>query len=342
VTRSVGNEPTGGGSGETILALLRDSDGESLSGEDISRTLKVSRSAVWKQIKSLRGLGYEISAEPSKGYRLVSAPDRLILPEIAAGLKVNTLGKNIVCLTETVSTNAVAFRMAEDGAAEGCVVIADCQTGGKGRMGRTWVSPPGVNFYCSIIVRPPIKPMAAPQLTFLSVVAVARSIELLTGLAPRIKWPNDLLLNGKKVAGLLNEMSAETDKVNFVVLGIGVNLNMRADQFPPELRHPATSILLETGKSISRVAFTRTLLQELDAIYALFLAEGYAPVRKEWLERSRLTGEQVTVKDNGIVQSGIVAGIDEYGALLLETADGKVIQILSGDVSIGGVSAAGN
>lgn len=342
MTRNTGSELPVGGSCEKILSLLRGSSGAALSGEEISREMKVSRSAVWKQIKALRGLGYDITAEPSKGYRLLSAPDRLILSEIAVGLHVSRLGSKIVCLDETVSTNAVAFRLAEDGAAEGCAVIADCQTGGKGRMGRIWASPPGVNLYCSVIVRPPLQPMAAPQLTFLSVVAVARSIESLTGLTPRIKWPNDILLNGKKVAGLLNEMSAETDKVNFVVLGIGVNLNMRADQFPDDLRHPATSTLLETGRSVSRVVFARTLLHELDAIYGLFLAEGYAPVRKEWLEISRLDGEQVTVTDNGVVQSGIVVGIDEYGALLLETAAGKVVQILSGDVTIGGASAAGN
>lgn len=342
MSREAGSTCQLGESAGMILSILREQAGEPLSGEDISRRLKVSRSAIWKQIKNLRELGYEISAEPSRGYRLLSSPDRLIPPELSAGLNVRRLGREIICLDEAVSTNAVAFRLAEDGAVEGCTVIADCQTSGKGRLGRVWVSPPGVNLYCSVIVRPPLQPMAAPQLTFLSVVAVARTIEQVTGLSPRIKWPNDILLSGKKVAGLLNEMSAETDKVNFVVLGIGVNLNMRADQFPPELRHPATSTLIETGKGVSRVVFARRLLQELDSIYSLFLEEGYAPVRREWLERSRLAGEQVTVTDNGTIQSGVVTGIDEYGALLLKSPSGAIIQILSGDVTIGGASAACN
>src|SRR6185369_1092234 len=217
-----------------------------------------------------------------------------------------------------------------EGAEEGTTLIADFQSGGKGRLGRIWASPQGVNLYCSVILRPEIKPVAAPQLTFLSAVAVARAIERLTDLKPRIKWPNDILIEGKKVAGLLNEMSAETDKVNFVVLGIGVNINMRAEQFPADLRHPATSLFLEAGKTISRTVFTRALLEELDDLYREFIREGYAPVRKAWLEKSRLEGAFVTVTDNGLSRSGRVRGIDEYGALILENGE----QILSGDVVI--------
>src|SRR6185369_17974712 len=147
-------------------------------------------------------------------------------------------------LGETGSTNADAFRLAEEGAAEGTVVLADTQSGGKGRLGRIWSSPPGVNLYCSVILRPSVKPYEAPQLTFLSAVAVARAIEQATGLKPEIKWPNDVLIGGRKVAGLLNEMSAETDRINFVILGLGVNLNMTTAQFPHDLRHPATSLFL--------------------------------------------------------------------------------------------------
>lgn len=315
-----------------ILALLYDSDAVFLSGEELSRTLDISRSAVWKQIKSLRALGFTISAEASRGYKLVASPDRLHASSVSHLLTSLRIGKKIVSLAETVSTNAVAFKMAEAGAEEGSVVIAECQTGGKGRLGRKWASPAGVNLYCSIILRPPIQPVAAPQLTFLSVIAAARAIEQLTPLKPRIKWPNDILLNGKKVAGLLNEMSAETDKVNFVILGIGVNLNMSAEQFPEDLRHPATSLYIETGEKVDRTVFTRTMLQELDSLYSTFLAEGYAQARSEWLKRSRLEGATVTVTDNNTVRTGKVIGIDEYGALLLDSGE----QILSGDVVLGG------
>lgn len=317
---------------ERILSLLYESKAPFISGEELSRTLNVSRSAVWKQIKALRELGFIINAETTRGYRLISSPDRLLASLITPLLKSERIGKKIISVQETVSTNSVAFRMAEDGAEEGSVVVAECQTAGKGRLGRKWASPPGVNLYCSIILRPPIQPVAAPQLTFLSVVAVARAIEQLTTLQARIKWPNDILVDGKKVAGLLNEMSAETDKVNFVILGIGVNLNMTAEQFPAELRHPATSLFIESGVKVDRTGFIVVLLQELDSLYATFLSQGYAPARREWLERSRLEGVMVTVTDNNSVRSGRVTGIDEYGALLLDSGE----KILAGDVAIGG------
>jgi len=332
VSESVHSDSFSQGTADRILSLLYESNAPFISGEELSRSLDVSRSAVWKQIKALRAAGFMISAEPSRGYRLISSPDRLIASLLAHLLKSGLIGKKITTFQETVSTNAVAFRMAEDGAEEGSVVIADSQTGGKGRLGRTWSSPAGVNLYCSVILRPPIQPVAAPQLTFLSVIAVARAIEQLLPIQTRIKWPNDILVDGKKVAGLLNEMSAETDKVNFVILGIGVNLNMTQEQFPDNLRHPATSLYIETGVKVDRTSFARVLLQELDSLYATFLSEGYAPARREWLERSRLAGAMVTVTDNNVVRSGRVTGIDEYGALLLDSGE----QILSGDVVIGG------
>lgn len=326
------------GTAAQILALLYAGGDVFTSGQELSRKLDVSRAAVWKQINNLRNLGYAITAEPSRGYRLIASPDNLHAAALSQLVSSSRIWKKVVFLQETVSTNATAFRMAEDGAAEGTIIIAEQQTGGKGRLGRTWASPAGVNLYCSIILRPPIQPAAAPQLTFLSVIAVARAVEKLTPLKTRIKWPNDLLINGKKVAGLLNEMSAETDKVNFVILGIGVNLNMAAGQFPEELRHPATSLFLEAGGKIDRSEFARVLLEELDSLYTVFLEAGYAPARREWLERSNLDGTVVTVTDNGLSRVGRVCGINEYGALLLDSGE----QILSGDVTIGGTLAAGN
>lgn len=326
------------GTAGRILALLYAADNALISGQELSRRLAISRAAVWKQITGLRKLGYAITAEPARGYQLCSSPDNLHAAALSHLLSSRRMGKRIIFLQETVSTNAVAFRLAEEGAAEGTVVIAEQQTGGKGRLGRVWTSPAGVNLYCSIILRPPIQPVAAPQLTFLSVIAVARAVEKLSRVHTRIKWPNDLLINGRKVAGLLNEMNAETDKVNFVILGIGVNLNMRAEQFPEGMRHPATSLFLESGVKVDRTAFARVLLQELDNIYAVFLEEGYSQARTEWLERSNLTGTTVTVTDNGCVRTGRVTGISEYGALLLDSGE----QILSGDVTIGGDCAAGN
>jgi len=338
VSAAAAGDKAAGSTAGRILALLYAAADSSVSGQELSRRLNISRNAVWKQINNLRHLGYAVTAEPSRGYRLQTSPDNLHAAALGHLVTSTRIGRKISFLQETASTNAVAFNLAAEGAAEGTVVIAEQQTGGKGRLGRVWASPPGVNFYCSVILRPPIQPVAAPQLTFLSVIAVARAVEKLTPLKTRIKWPNDLLIDGRKVAGLLNEMSAETDKVNFVILGIGVNLNMKAEQFPQELRHPATSLLLESGARVDRTEFARVLLQELDSLYAVFLEVGYEPARKEWLERSRLAGAMITVADNGTVRTGIVSGIDEYGALLLDNGE----QILSGDVTLGGNLAAGN
>jgi len=316
-----------------ILELFRSGDGF-VSGAALSRLLGVSRTAVWKHVKGLRANGYLIEAVPAKGYRLLSSPKLLTQLDISAGLATRRVGTSLVCLKETESTNAVAFRMAEEGAPEGTVVIADAQTAGKGRLGRVWLSPAGVNLYCSVVLRPPISPVAACQLTFLSVVAVARAIEKCSELRPQIKWPNDILISGKKVAGLLNEMNAETEKVNFVVLGIGVNLNMPVAQLSEGLRHPATSLLEEGGVEVDRVRFTRTLLTELDQLYDRFLQEGEGPVRAEWLERSAIRGRSVRVSCGDREFTGAVQGVDPFGALLVLRSDGTLDTVLSGDVTL--------
>ena len=316
-----------------ILELFRQGDGFA-SGEALSRHLGMSRTAVWKHIKGLRNLGYRIEAVPARGYRLVTSPDLITPLDLSAGLETRRIGVRLVCFKETESTNAVAFRLAEEGAVEGTVVLADAQSAGKGRLGRVWLSPPGVNLYCSVVLRPPISPVAACQLTFLSVVAVARAIERCTTLKPQIKWPNDILVKGKKVAGLLNEMNAETEKVNFVVLGIGVNLNMRLAQLGSTLRHPATSLFEEGGVEVDRVGFTRTLLVELDQLYDRFLQEGDAPVRAEWLERSAIRGRRVHVSCGNREFEGVVEGVDSFGALLVKPAQGPLETVLSGDVTL--------
>ena len=317
-----------------ILELFR--SGEAVvSGAALSRILGVSRTAVWKHVKALRGNGYRIEAVPARGYRLLSSPEVLTSLDITAGLATKRIGSSIVCLKETESTNHVAFKMAEEGAREGTVVIADAQSAGKGRLGRVWLSPAGVNLYCSVVLRPSIAPVAACQLTFLSVVAVARAIESCTTLKPLIKWPNDILIDGKKVAGLLNEMNAETEKVNFVVLGIGVNLNVRmSDLGEGVLRHPATSLLEAGGVEVNRAEFTRVLLRELDRLYDRFLAEGEGPVRAEWLERSAIRGRSVRVSQVNREFTGVVQGVDPFGALLVKLADGTVETVLSGDVAL--------
>jgi BirA family transcriptional regulator, biotin operon repressor / biotin---[acetyl-CoA-carboxylase] ligase len=319
----------------TILRLFREAGSGFVSGELVSRELQVSRTAVWKHINGLRDAGYVVEAIPSRGYHLLSSPDILSVEEVREKLNTTRIGRQLVCLPETTSTNADAFHLAEAGAEEGTTVIADAQIGGKGRRGRVWSSPSGVNLYCSVVLRPAIMPHEAPQLTFLSAVAVARAIAQATALEPEIKWPNDVLISGRKVAGLLNEMSAETDRVNFVILGIGVNLNMTPAQFPAEVRTPATSLLLEQGLPVNRAQFAARMLGELDRLYTDFLHHGFGPVRDEWQQRCNANGREVVVSEAGVeTVRGMFHGIDGDGALLLRFPDGTVERILSGDVRV--------
>ena len=319
----------------TILRLFRKAGSGFVSGELISRELQVSRTAVWKHINGLRDAGYIIEAIPSRGYHLLSSPDILSVDEVQGKLHTTRIGRHLVCLPETASTNADAFRLAEEGAEEGTTVIADAQSGGKGRRGRVWSSPAGVNLYCSIVLRPAIMPHEAPQLTFLSAVAAARAIEQITALKPEIKWPNDVLINGRKVAGLLNEMSAETDGINFVILGIGVNLNMTHAQFPADLRTPATSLLIEKGLPVNRAQFAAAMLDELDRLYTDFLDHGFGPVRDEWQQRCNANGREVVVSEGNVETArGMFQGIDGDGALLVRSSGGAIERILSGDVRV--------
>ena len=318
----------------TILRLLRTETGY-ISGEHLSKVLGVSRTAAWKHISALRKNGFNIEAVPSRGYRLISSPGSIDPHDVGVHLNSSRIGRRLEYLKHTTSTNADAFKLAENGAIEGTVVLADSQSGGKGRRGRVWASPAGVNLYCSVVLRPDIMPYEAPQLTFISAVAVARAIELTTSLTAEIKWPNDLLISGKKVAGLLNEMSAETDGINFVILGIGVNLNMATGQFPDDLRHPATSLFLESGSVVDRSRFAGTMLNELDRLYTDFLAHGFGPVREEWQRRCNANGRRVLVNDSGTeCTGGQFVGIDTDGALLLRADDDVLHRITCGDVRV--------
>ena len=318
-----------------LLASFLASGSDFLSGADLSDTLNVSRTTVWKRIEALREHGFVFESIPSRGYRLTGVPDFLHPAAVAAGMLTKRLGGAMVTCAETSSTNTVAAKLGEEGAAEGTVVLAESQVRGKGRLGRVWMSPPGTNLYCSVLLRPPILPSNAPQLTFLSVVAVVRAIRFCSKLTPVIKWPNDILVNGNKVAGLLNEMTAETDRVATVVLGIGVNLNMAREQFPDDLRHPASSLFLESGVRVDRIAFTRNLLEALDELYDRYLAGGYPEIRDEWLSCCGIIGKRVCVSDTATPERvGLARGIDENGALLLELCDGTVERVYSGDVRL--------
>jgi BirA family biotin operon repressor/biotin-[acetyl-CoA-carboxylase] ligase len=317
---------------EDILKLLRKNPSSFLSGEEISQRLKVSRTTVWKRVKRLRTLGYEIEASTRSGYRLIRSPDLLTPSEVKPMLKTKWMGETIHYFRAIDSTNSEAYQLALKGAREGEIVIAESQEKGRGRLGRHWFSPPFLNLYLSVILRPKIPPQQASLITLMAAVATADAIEKFSGLLPLIKWPNDILLRDRKVAGLLNEIHSEMDRVHFMILGIGVNLNMDRKMFSKEIWNVATSLKKETGQPISRKAFLETLLQELEMWYAIFLKKGPDAVLKAWRDRAQIKGRRVTVTSFGETLAGIAIDVDSDGALILETEDGRQRRIVAGDV----------
>jgi len=316
---------------EMILAFLTDGADQFTSGEALSGKLGLSRAAVWKHVESLRRKGYRIEAVSSKGYRLLGIPDRLTPLELTAHLETEEIGRTIHYRDSLESTNELAFQLAVEGAAHGEVVIADHQTRGKGRRGRSWVSPPGKNLYCSVILRPELIPQRAPELTLVAALAVAAALRDF-GAEAQIKWPNDLLLNGRKVAGILTELSAEQDRIHFAVLGIGVNLNSDPSEFPEELRSAATSMCHELGKPVVRAAFAAASWAHLEEWLRRHAERGFAPVREAWKQISATLGKKVLVKSERIELQGVAEDIDETGALLVRTAQGTLERVVAGDL----------
>lgn len=265
----------------------------------------------------------------------MNAPDLFASAEIVAELRTEIIGRELMYLPEVDSTNTWIRELAETGAQEGTVAVADQQTAGRGRLGRRWESPAGVNLYCSVLLRPDIPVQQAPQLTFLSAVAVSDTLKELYGLQVEVKWPNDILVRGAKIAGLLNEMSAETERIHFVVLGLGINLNMNPDQFPAGISYPATSVALETGHAIDRRRFLKALLQRLDGCYLEFLEKGFGPIRRRWESLCSVMNQSVTVNQGQAREfAGTVVGLDPDGALRLQTPDGCIERILAGEVRV--------
>jgi BirA family biotin operon repressor/biotin-[acetyl-CoA-carboxylase] ligase len=315
-----------------ILQLLRQHAADFLSGEEIARRLKVTRTTVWKRIKELEQMGYEIEASTRSGYRLVSSPDLLAPWEVEPLLRTKRLGKKVHYFQTLDSTNAMAYQLALRGSREGDVIVAESQENGRGRLGRQWFSPPFLNLYVSVILRPEIPPNQAPLLTLMAAVAAAETLGQFSGQKPVIKWPNDILLRNRKIAGLLNEMHSEVDLVHFVILGMGVNLNVDTENFPPEIRPLATSLKRETGEAVPRKAFFSTLLLNLERWYDTFLNEGGRPVLEAWRDWARVKGKKVRVASFGEVLTGTAIDIDSDGALILRTKDGKQKRVVAGDV----------
>jgi BirA family transcriptional regulator, biotin operon repressor / biotin---[acetyl-CoA-carboxylase] ligase len=318
-----------------ILNALRAAGDSRVSGAELSQQLRVSRAAVWAHIEDLRALGYDIEASPHLGYRLVSTPDVLHADDLIsrlAGTKV--IGRDIQVFQETTSTNDVIERLARDGVREGVVVFAESQTKGRGRLGRKWISPAKSGLWFSLLLRPELRPQEATQLTVASGTALRRAIESHTGLRAEIKWPNDILVRGRKVAGILTELSAELDRIKHVVLGMGVNVNMDPSGFPSELHRVATSLKAELGKPVSRPELAVAVLRELDLDYARLGSGQFAAVADEFEEHCTTIANEVVIRSGARQLRGRAESLGEDGALLLRTDHGRLERIIGGDVTL--------
>jgi BirA family biotin operon repressor/biotin-[acetyl-CoA-carboxylase] ligase len=317
-----------------ILSALRESS-DGVSGTELAERLGVSRAAVWSHIEELRRLGYGIVAGPHSGYRITGEPDALLADDLLARLgKSRIIGRDIHVFEQTTSTNDVVEKLARDGVREGVVVFAESQTRGRGRLGRKWVSPARRGLWFSILLRPNLRPQETTQLTVASAIALRRAVFSQTRLPVEIKWPNDILIGGKKTAGILTEMSAELDRVRHVILGIGIDVNQEAHEFPSELRKTATSLKIENGESLSRAALATAVLRELDLDYSRICAGRFSDVAAEWMEHCATIGKDVTVQIGDRNIRGRAESLDDDGALILRTEHGRLQRITGGDVTV--------
>jgi BirA family transcriptional regulator, biotin operon repressor / biotin---[acetyl-CoA-carboxylase] ligase len=317
---------------ELVLAFLAEAADEYVSGEAISDKLGLTRAAVWKHVETLRAHGYRIDAVPARGYRLAGVPDRLTPLELRPLLNTHDVGQALHWFEELGSTNDRAKELADEGAEHGTIVIAEAQTAGRGRRGRSWASPPRRNLYFSVVLRPDLPPARAPEITLVASIALCDALRN-AGVAAGIKWPNDVLASGRKIAGVLTELAAEPDRVHWLVVGAGVNVNARLEDFPEELRAEATSILIERDQAAPRALFAVACFTALEDWLDRHAEEGFGPIRAAWRERSVTLGREVVVKADGREIVGTAEDIDDAGALLVRTAAG-VERILAGDVAL--------
>lgn len=316
-----------------ILTALRSSPWT--SGAELSHRLGVSRAAIWARIDDLRRLGYHIEASPHSGYRLLACPDRLHADDLASRLGiVRVIGRDIRVFQETSSTSDIIERLARDGVREGAVVFAETQTRGRGRLGRSWVSPAGKGLWFSVLLRPSLRPQAVTRLTVTAATALARAIRAELPLRPEIKWPNDLMIHGLKIAGVLTELSGELDSVRHVCLGIGINVNLEPEDLPSDTRHTATSLRLALGRSADRPALAAAVLRELDSLYASLREDRFPAIMEEWCSQCSTLGRQVSVIAGTRRIVGRAEALDEEGALLVRTEHGRLERVVGGDVTL--------
>ncbi len=317
-----------------ILELLKKSGTTPLSGEEISRQLEVSRTAIWKHIQTLKNEGYDIESVAKKGYILKQAPDRLFPQEILSHLQTKWLGRNICYEDSVPSTNNLAKDLANVGCENGLLVVAEEQAAGKGRLSRGWISPYAKGLWFSVVLKPPFLPQEASKFTLLAAVAVVKAINKIKGVDAAIKWPNDILLLGRKLVGILTEMNAEFGHINYVVIGTGINTNTTPDDYPDEVKPLAVCVADAAKEPFTRVQLLCDILKNMEDLYELAVEKGFDAVLDEWRQYSCTLGQDVKVIAPDMTYFGKAVDIDNEGLLIVRKEDGTLEKVVAGDVSI--------
>ncbi|WP_026895573.1 biotin--[acetyl-CoA-carboxylase] ligase [Clostridiisalibacter paucivorans] len=324
---------------EKIIKYLKDNKESFMSGQQISEKLGISRTSVWKHINQLKAEGYDIKSFSRKGYKLMDIPDILTEGEIKDMLNTKFIGKHIVHFDTVKSTNVKSKELAEEGALEGTVILSEEQIGGRGRLGRDWISPKGKGIWMSVILKPNIDPIHASKITQIAAAAVYDGIKNI-GLDPGIKWPNDIVLNEKKVCGILTEMSGELNKINYIVVGIGINVNLNENDIPNEIKDKATSILIEKGSKEDRKKLVSNILNKFEILYDEFIESGKLTETIDICrEGSVLLGKEIRILSQGKEKDRAMAvDIDDNGQLIVEYRDKRREKLFSGEISIRGIN----
>lgn len=318
-----------------ILKMLRNADGY-ISGQDMCEKLEVSRTAIWKYMNQLKEDGYGIEAVQNKGYHIIKYPDLLTSSELKSLIDSEFVANEVCYYHEIDSTNNEAKKMAEHGAKHGTLVITECQIGGRGRRGRQWISPSGSGIWMSLILRPNIEPTCASMLTLVAALATVDAITENVNIKCSIKWPNDIVVNGKKICGILTEMSAELDCVNYVVTGIGINVN--TTEFADEIKDKASSLLVETERHIKRSEIVKSFAKYYEQYYDIFMkTHDLSGLIDCYNENLINVGRQVKITDLKTEFTGIAQGINALGELIVKKEDGTVVSVMAGEVSVRGL-----
>lgn len=322
---------------DKILKILIDNGNDFISGERISTSLGITRAAVWKHIKTLQEEGFDIESKSRLGYKLIGIPDALDRVTLIESIKTKVMGRNIEVYDEIGSTNNRARELAIEDVTEGTLIIAESQLEGRGRLGRSWVSPKGKNICMSFILRPDIPPKEASRMTTIIAVGIRRALKKATGLNIGIKWPNDIIIGGKKICGILTEMHGDIDRIHYIIVGIGINVNMTKDDFPPDIELTATSLRIAMNQTIDRRKIIALIMEEIEEVYFQYIRDhNFNQILDECRKHSVTLNKRVRVIGRDSNFNGLAVDFDGDGSLLVKRDDGSITRVMSGDVSVRG------